>query len=240
MQRALLADGRTRVVIALGAVDVEGLGQFNRFAVFNEHRAELKRLPCVGLLELVGDEALLAGAVGLSREIAVFIDDKQMMLLDVLRAQELAIADDHALAMIAAEVGVDGEHRAVASGDVADGFIDAAAEVVARKRRLELADIRKLYVGNKVGHAVLLLLLDGYLELIGFIDQLARLIELEAGCRLRRDFRARRGAENLLLGFLLRVDHLNRLIQLAARLWRFARQHLQSFLVLLLCPIVKS
>ena len=170
MQRAKLTDGRTRLVIAVVAVDVEGFERkLGGFSVFHKNRAEFKGLPSVLLFKLVGDQALFAGAVCLCGEIALFIHDQQMMLLDVLAAQHFAVADDDAFAMIAAEVCIDRQHRRIAACDVADGFVDAAAEIIAGKRGAQLADVGSLDVADEVRHAVLLFLFDGDLELVRFI-----------------------------------------------------------------------
>ena len=125
---------------------------------------------------------------------AISSDDEQMVLLDVLCAQQLAVADDDALAVIAAEIGVDGHDRRIAPGNIADRLIDAAAEIVAGKRGAQLGNVRQADIADEIGHAVLLLLLDGNLELVRIINQLARLVELEAGGRLGGDFRTRRSA----------------------------------------------
>ena len=240
MQRALLADGRARLVIAVAAGHIEGGGQRRRLAVFHQHRAELKRLPGVLLLELVGHQALLAGAVRLRGEVAVFIDHQQVVLLDVLPAQHLAVADDDALAVIAAEVRVDGQHRIVASSDVADRLVDAAAEIVARKRRAKLAHVAELDIAHEVGHAVLFLLFDGDAQPVRLIGELARGVRLELGLRLRRNARVGRGhrlLDDLLL--ILRVGG-QRLAQLAAGIRGRARQGLDGLLVLDLRPIRKA
>ena len=240
MQRALLADGRARLVIAVAAGHIEGGGQRRRLAVFHQHRAELKRLPGVFLLELVGHQALLAGAVRLRGEVAVLIDHQQVVLLDVLPAQHLAVADDHALAVIAAEVRVDGQHRIVAARDVADRLVDAAAEIVARERRAQLAHVAELDIAHEVGHAVLFLLLDGDAEPVRLIGELARGIRLELAFRLRRDAGIGRGHRLLEDGLLiLRIDR-QRLGQLAFRLRGRARQNLDGLFVLNLRPALKA
>ena len=171
------------------------------------------------------------------------------MLGDILAAQHLAVADDDAVAVIAAEIRVDGEHGAVPSGDVGDGLVDAAGEAVARKRRAQLADVGELNVADEVGHAVLLLLLDGDAHPVGPIAQLARLIVLErGGCggavpavpgvgALRRG-RRQRLLVHLLLHSLLIEAH--GLVERGARLRRAAGELLDGLLVLRLRPVGKA
>ena len=238
MQRALLADGRARLVVAVRRGDVEGLGQIDRLAVLNQHRAELERLPGVLLLQLVGDKALLAGAVRLRGKVAVFIHHQQVVFFDVLLAQRFAVADDDALAVVAAEVRVDGDDRGMAAGDVGYRLVDAAAEVVARERGAELADVRELYIADEVGDAVLFLLLDGDAQLVRFIAQFARRVDLEAFLVALGGYGRGRGRGlHLRLfddGLLAEIDGFR---ECRARLGRCARQGFDGLLVVRFRPV---
>ena len=162
------------------------------------------------------------------------------MPADVLLAQQLAVADDDAVAVVAAEVRVDRQHRAVAPGDVADGLVDAAAEVVAGEGRAKLAHVAELDVAHEVRHAVLLLLLDGDAQLLRLIAQLARRIFLEGARGFGRDAGVGRGQgllDDRLL--ILRVDG-ERLAQLAVGRGRGAGQRLDGLLVLHRRPLRKA
>ena len=108
------------------------------------------------------------------------IDNQQMMLGDVLTAQHLAVSDDDAVAMVAAEVRVNRQNRLIAAGNIADRLVDAALEIVARKRRAELLDAGQLDIADEVGHAVLLLLLNRNGHAVILIMQLTRFIQLKA------------------------------------------------------------
>ena len=210
MQRPKLSDRRARLVIAVVTIDIEAVRQRRRLAVLHQNGAEFKRLPGVRLLKLVGDKSLLARSVRLGGKAAVFIDDEQMVLGDVLTAQHLAVADDDAVSMIAAEVRVNCQNGIVAAGNIADRFIDAALEIVARKRRSELIDAGQLNIADEIGHAVLLLLLDGNSHAVVFVVELTRFVMFETGrCICLSDvlrnicFRLSLRDDGFLFGFLL-------------------------------------
>ena len=141
--------------------------------------------------------------------------------------------------MVAAEVRVNGQHGAVPPCDVAHRLIDAAAEAVPRKRGTQLARVTHADVADEIRHAVLVLLLDGYIQLIRMIAQLARLIVLQGVLH-----RLRRGAlfQHRLCDLLLRV--FVRLLKgfVEVRPWfrRISRQLLNHLLIVPRRPFAEA